>query len=611
VFQSVWVNAFIIGMISACSMPLGSLTSLVWSPKNRALAFLVAFGGGALLAALVIDLVGSATEKGHFLELVVGSILGSLFFTLVNKLVNDSGGFLRKPSTILNYFTAQEEHRLKDRLSRLKQMQLFRDMSSPLLLQIAKILLTVEYPKGTTLYRPNDPSESLYLLKKGKVDLLDPPTNSTPLMSLNANDSFDQGAFLTGCPLQSLATATQDCELEILPRAAFEQLLETSPELLEITAQALQQKEIKDYLQQRHGFSLSQVQEWVGLAIDILRRERKIHPAINLTQNQEDFLHLARQIKRFPIFSYLPQADLIAIADRLVYNRYPNGYVFFQPQDLGDRLYILHQGEVQIVYPSHLQKAPLLLTSGDPLGELSFVTGASHTVTAIATTEVGVWTIRKQDFEALLQQSSDLAQNTKTFLEEPKLQEYLQTRQNLESTQALEWIQQALASMNGGKLIPSATVMFSHNKEHNNAPLSIWLGLLMDSIPEALTIGAHLASAPISPSLLAGVLIANYPEALSSSVGMKKQGFSIPKILVMWTSIMIITGLLSALGSVIFANAPEALISFLESMAAGAMLTVIAETMLPEAYVKGSSIVGISTLLGFLVIVIIGSLDVK
>jgi zinc transporter ZupT len=251
------------------------------------------------------------------------------------------------------------------------------------------------------------------------------------------------------------------------------------------------------------------------------------------------------------------------------------------------------------------------LTSVDPLGELSFVTGASHTVTAIATTEVGVWTIRKQDFEALLQQSPDLAQNTKTFLEEPKLQEYLQTRQNLESTQALEWIQQALASMNGGKLIPSATVMFSHNKEHNNAPLSIWLGLLMDSIPEALTIGAHLASAPISPSLLAGVLIANYPEALSSSVGMKKQGFSIPKILVMWTSIMIITGLLSALGSVIFANAPEALISFLESMAAGAMLTVIAETMLPEAYVKGSAIVGISTLLGFLVIVIIGSLDVN
>ena len=80
-FQSVWVNALLAGMISACSMPLGSLTTLIWTPKNRALAFLMAFGGGALLSALVIDLVGSAREKGHILELVIGSIIGSLFFT--------------------------------------------------------------------------------------------------------------------------------------------------------------------------------------------------------------------------------------------------------------------------------------------------------------------------------------------------------------------------------------------------------------------------------------------------------------------------------------------------------------------------------------------------
>ena len=75
-FQSVWVNALIAGMVSACSMPLGSLTALIWTPKNRALAFLMAFGGGALLSALVIDLVGSAREKGHLLELVIGSIIG-------------------------------------------------------------------------------------------------------------------------------------------------------------------------------------------------------------------------------------------------------------------------------------------------------------------------------------------------------------------------------------------------------------------------------------------------------------------------------------------------------------------------------------------------------
>jgi zinc transporter ZupT len=54
---------------------------------------------------------------------------------------------------------------------------------------------------------------------------------------------------------------------------------------------------------------------------------------------------------------------------------------------------------------------------------------------------------------------------------------------------------------------------------------------------------------------------------------------------------------------------PESVISLLESIAAGAMLTVIAETMLPEAYAKGGSIVGLSTLLGFLAIIVIKSLE--
>ena len=163
--------------------------------------------------------------------------------------------------------------------------------------------------------------------------------------------------------------------------------------------------------------------------------------------------------------------------------------------------------------------------------------------------------------------------------------------------------------MNAGRLIPSATMMTEMVKEHPNAPMSIWLGLLMDGIPEALTIGAHLATQPLSNSLLAGLFIANYPEALSSSKGMKEQGFSIPKILVMWTSIMLLTGILSAVGSVVFADVPESVISLLESIAAGAMLTVIAETMLPEAYAKGGSIVGLSTLLGFLAIIVIKSLE--
>ncbi len=606
-FQSVWVNALIAGMVSACSMPLGSLTALIWTPKNRALAFLMAFGGGALLSALVIDLVGSAREKGHLLELVIGSIIGSLFFTYINQLVNRSGGFLRKPSTTLAHLTQQERRRFTQSCSRLKRIELFRDLSLALRQEIAQVLLVASYPKGRILYRQGDPCESLYIVQKGTVELLDPQPDLPPLRTLSANEIFGQYSFLTGSSHQTLAIAKEDCQLEILPRCDFEQLLETSPELLERTEQTLQQERIKDYLQQRHGLSLTAIKDWVSLALATLEEKRTIAPAVKIIQKQSEFLQLARKIHRFPVFSYLTTEELEDIAARLVYRSYQDGQVFFQPGDFSDRLYIIHQGEVEIIFPRNLQRAPLVLTTADPFGELSFVTAANHTVTAIAKTDVKLWTLRKQDFEEMLQQSPRLEESVKTFVEQPKLRDYLQTRQHFDSTKAAQWIQQALHSMDAGELIPSATRINSIMAEHQEAPMAIWLGLLMDGIPEALTIGAHIVTNPISPSLMAGLMLSNYPEALSSSEGMKQQGFSIPRILGMWTSLMLVTGILSAFGSLLFSDAPESVISLLESMAAGAMLTVISETMLPEAYAKGGSIVGLSTLLGFLAIIIIKS----
>ncbi|MGD1717533.1 cyclic nucleotide-binding domain-containing protein [Dapis sp. BLCC M172] len=606
-FQSIWVNALIAGIISAFSMPLGSLTALVWTPKKRILAFLMAFGAGALLAALVIDLVGSTREKGHLLELVIGSILGSLFFIFVNQTVNNAGGFLRKPSTTLAHLTEQERCRFTQSSSRLKRIGLFQGLSHALRKQIAQVLLVGNYPQETILYRQGDPSESLYIVKQGKVGLLDPQTNLTALKTIEVNEIFGHLAFLTGSPHQTMAVVKENCQLEILHRSDFEELLEVSPELLKRTEQTLQQENIKDYLYQRHGLSLEQIKDWVTLSLRMLQEQRKIESAVKIVQKKTDFLNLARRIRRFPVFSYLPQEDLENIADRLVYRERSGGHVFFQPGDFSDRLYIIAHGEVEIVYPSHLQKAPLVLTCADSFGELSFVTGAFHTVTAIAKIDVGVWTFRKQDFGEMLQQSTHLEKGVKQFLEQPKLKDYLETRQQFESTKAAEWVEQALNSMNSSQLIPSATRMTSMMSEHKDVPMAIWLGLLMDGIPEALTIGAHIITNPVSPSLLAGLFISNYPEALSSSEGMRQQGFSIPRILMMWTSIMIITGILAAVGSLVFADVPESIISLLESMAAGAMLTVISETMLPEAYAKGGSIVGISTLLGFLIIIIIKS----
>ena len=269
--ESVWAYALIAGLISSFSMPLGSLTALVWNPKNYALAFLIAFGGGALLSALVIDLVGSTLEKGHFFELVIGSIVGSLFFTFINQIVNHSGGFLRKPSTTLSHLTQKERRRFTQSFNRLKRIEFFKNLSLDLRKKIAEALLVASYPQETVLFRQGDPSESLYIIKKGKVDLFDSRTDFISIKTLTANSVFGRFAFFTSSPHNHVAIVCEDCQLEILPRPDFEQLLETSPELLQKTEQILQQEEIKNYLHQQQGLSLEQINDWLSLALVTLQ----------------------------------------------------------------------------------------------------------------------------------------------------------------------------------------------------------------------------------------------------------------------------------------------------------------------------------------------------
>lgn len=92
------------------------------------MGFLIAFGGEALLSALVLDLVSSALEREHITELTVGSLAGSLFFIGANSLVNQYGGFLRKPSTMLEHMSYQQAKRFKDVLRNLKRIDIFKHL---------------------------------------------------------------------------------------------------------------------------------------------------------------------------------------------------------------------------------------------------------------------------------------------------------------------------------------------------------------------------------------------------------------------------------------------------------------------------------------------------
>jgi len=142
-------------------------------------------------------------------------------------------------------------------------------------------------------------------------------------------------------------------------------------------------------------------------------------------------------------------------------------------------------------------------------------------------------------------------------------------------------------------------------KSPEHVGMAIWVGILIDGIPESIIIGILSGSDQgMSFAFILGVFLSNFPEALSSSRQMLIQGMSKRRIILMWTSLCVITGVGAMASAALFPRNPsKALILFhmgVEGLAAGAMLTMIAQTMMPEAFIQGGEISGIATLLGFL-----------
>lgn len=428
--ESLALKAFIFGLISAASLPLGAVSAMVWKrPPPRVIAALMAFGGGALLAALTIDLVAETVREGDFYPLAAGCIAGGVLFVVLNQLVNNQGGFLRKSATTFTYLRRRKQKLYREIFEKLSRVPLFQSLPPGEIQGILPHVSTRNFAKGQVLLRQGDPGDSLFIIDEGTVDILQADGAERRIATLGPDDVFGEMALLTGQPRSATAVAIEPTKVWILYKIHFDALLHSSPELAQ-TVRELVSTRIAD-LQQKSGMDEERAQAWVTAAIE--------------------------------------RIDSLAV---------------LTPQDI-----------------EHARKT------------------------------------------------------------------------------------------------------------HGGAPLAIWLGILLDGIPESLVIGSSLLHANVSLSLLAGLFLSNYPEALSSSVGMREQHYSKNRIFWMWASLMIITGIGAWLGNVFFAKAPHMLFALVDGMAAGAMLAMIAETMLPEAYHKGGAVTGLSTLGGFLAAIFFKTLE--
>ena len=427
--DSIVIKALFFGLLSAVSMPLGVLTLKIWQPKDKIVAFLLAFGSGALLAALTLELVDETVKLGYFYQLAIGCILGSLLFIGLNLVVNLKGGFLRKSSTTINYMKREKARQYQYLFEKLSKIDLFRQLPAEDVLDILPYIVQKTFSEGEMIFDKGAPGDSLYIIEEGSVEICDPSCDKT-IAELGAGSVLGEMALVTGEPRSAAARSKSDVKTWMILKEHFDQYLYTNPKIA-------------------------------------------------------------------------------VVLDELVSNRIAE----------------------------------------------------------------------------------------------------LKDKKHVGTEMADKWIAKAKSNINRVVSGPTDSEISKAKEAHSGSGFAIWLGNLLDCVPGGLVIGTSISETSVSIALIAGLMFSNYPEVISSSHEMRRQGTTFPTVFWMWTSLMLITGLSALFGNMFFTQMPEASFALIKGIAAGAMLTMVAETMLPEAYNKFSTITGFSTLLGFLAAIFLKTIE--
>jgi len=210
--------AVLLGGLSAASLPLGSVLGLSWQPRNRVIGGMTAFGGGALIAALAIELVAptaaelvaspdeaaKAVAAHHLIGLLIGAIFGGVLFIALDAIINAQGGFLRKTSSTIDYFTKRQSARRKEILEHLAASQLIRNLPIEIVEEMVKKVNERTFGPGEALCSEGTEGDEVFFIESGTVSVV---RGGQEVARLGPGDVLGEIALVTGAPRTATAIA--------------------------------------------------------------------------------------------------------------------------------------------------------------------------------------------------------------------------------------------------------------------------------------------------------------------------------------------------------------------------------------------------------------------
>jgi zinc transporter, ZIP family len=152
--------------------------------------------------------------------------------------------------------------------------------------------------------------------------------------------------------------------------------------------------------------------------------------------------------------------------------------------------------------------------------------------------------------------------------------------------------------------------MSSMGEQSAESANALLLGAVLDGIPESAVLGITLLEGSgVGVAVLAAIFLSNLPEALSSTTGMRMTGQRSGRVLTTWTVVVVVSALSAALGYGLLDGASGNAIGLIQAFAGGAVLTMLVDTMIPEAFARGHRAVGLFTVLGFALAYLLSTLE--
>jgi ZIP family zinc transporter len=157
-----------------------------------------------------------------------------------------------------------------------------------------------------------------------------------------------------------------------------------------------------------------------------------------------------------------------------------------------------------------------------------------------------------------------------------------------------------LLARRGARHRKRSTGMMPSEESAPGSGAAIAVGALLDGVPESVVLGMSLlGGGGVGVSVLAAIAISNLPEGLSSAAGMKESGRSARYVFGVWSTIALACGIAGLAGAALLADASAESVAVITAVAAGAILAMVADTMIPEAFERTQVYSGLIASLGF------------